>query len=291
MLKKLIASVKVSIGYLLLGLNTLFILILFFPAAMAKRATNNRAVSRAALLWLHKVGKLWIEINYLIVKLLARIKWDVEGLNTVANLPKDKWYLIIANHQSWNDVLVLQFLLNRKLPFQKYLVKENMRKFPVMGFVWDSIDCPFLKRESGGGEDINIIKEKCKKFKLAPATIATFIEGTRFTWDKHKQQASPYLNLLKPKAGGIAAILEELHKEIKGIIDVSLCYTPRKLSFWDLFAGNINKITAKINYIDIPQWLLEKYHNNISYDNYKDEFHEWLNDIWVAKDKFLSKVY
>jgi 1-acyl-sn-glycerol-3-phosphate acyltransferase len=290
MLKKTISSIKAITGYLLLGLNTLLIAALFFPAAMLKKISNNQIINKYSLMYLHKVGKLWIIINYLIVKLVASIKWDVEGLNTVDNLPKNKWYLMISNHQSWNDVLILQFLLNSKLPFQKYLVKENMRKFPVMGFVWEALDCPFLKRSSNN-DDIEIIKNKCKKFKLAPATIAAFIEGTRFTKEKHKQQSSPYLNLLKPKAGGMAAILEELHHEIKGIIDVSLCYSPRKLSFWDLFAGNINKITARVNYIDIPQWLLEKYHNKVNYDSYKEEFHEWINSIWLAKDKFLSKVY
>lgn len=290
MIKHAICSLKGILGYLLLGLNTLFIMLLFFPVALVKKININKATTRYSLICLHNLGKLWICINYFVLKLISRVQWDIEGLSSVNNLPKDKWYLLIANHQSWNDVLILQFILNKKLPFQKYLVKEKMRKFPVMGFVWESLDCPFLKRDSGS-DDLQIIKDKCKKFKLAPACIASFVEGTRFTWEKHKEQASPYKNLLKPKSGGIAAILEELHNEIKGIIDVTLCYSPRKLSFWDLFTGNIHKITAKINYIDIPQWLLDNYHNKMNYDNYKYEFNKWINDIWIQKDKFLSKIY
>lgn len=302
MYKHILPTFKGVSGYVLVTINTIFIFILFFPVALVKKIFHNDNIAKICLWYLHKMGKTWIIINYLIVKLLSGIKWEVTGSEKVNNLPQNKWYLLISNHQSWNDVFILQFLLNRKLPFQKYLVKEKMRSFPMMGFVWEALDCPFLKRSqlaekqdfSAGiesGSDIENIKKKCVQFKLTPATITTFIEGTRYTVVKHDEQNSPYKYLLKPKIGGIAAILEELHNEIRGIIDVSICYLPRKLSFWDLFAGNINKISARIDFIELPDWLLEKYKNNIKYEQYKTEFNEWINTLWLCKDNYLQKKY
>lgn len=305
MLKKYWATLKACLGFTLVGLNTLFIFLFVFPIGWVKKFyINNKVVTSTCLSLLHKLGALWIINNSIVIKLLSGIKWQINGLEQLKTLPKDKWYLLISNHQSWNDVLVLQLLLNIKLPFQKYLVKEEIRKFPIMGFIWEAIDCPFLKRrnikdqkQSDANDiaermsDIDLIKQCCKKFKLAPATIGTFIEGTRYTDAKHHEQNSPYKYLLKPKPGGVAAVLEELHHEIKGIVDVSICYSPRKLSFFDLFAGNIDKITATINYIEIPTWLKDKYNNNISYEEYKTEFQDWINKLWLAKDNFMIECY
>jgi 1-acyl-sn-glycerol-3-phosphate acyltransferase len=215
-------------------------------------------------------------------------------------LPKDKWYLLIANHQSWNDVFILQFIFRKILPFQKYFVKEEMRKFPLMGFIWEAMDCPFLKRreQEKNKQDINNqpelssdlleIKEKSKKFKLLPSTIVSFAEGTRFTEHKHAQQQSPYKLLLKPKVGGLACILEELHREIKGIVDVSLYYQPRNAEFWDLFSGDLHKISIKITYLSIPAWLIEKQKTKANYNDYKIQFQDWINNVWLEKDKFMQ---
>lgn len=294
---KLISLIKGSIGYLSLFFVTLIFFVVLCPLGLLKKYTTNTNVKKYCLICLHKIGSAWITINFYTVKLLNRLDWQVQGAEQLISLPKDKWYLLIANHQSWNDVFILQFLFRNQLPFQKYFVKEQMRKFPVMGFVWESIDCPFLKRLDKDriknnpelvGLDLLEIKEKSKKFKLLPSTIVSFAEGTRFSAKKHAEQKSPYQYLLKPKAGGIACTLQELHREIKGIVDVTLVYPHHRTSLWDLYTGKLNKITAKIQFLPIPPWLIEHYKNNIDYQDYKDQFQSWLNDIWVEKDLFIK---
>jgi 1-acyl-sn-glycerol-3-phosphate acyltransferase len=56
----------------------------------------------------------WIWINNFAHDLLCVTRWDIQG---VENLEKSEWYLVLANHQSWTDILVLQRVFNRKIPF------------------------------------------------------------------------------------------------------------------------------------------------------------------------------
>lgn len=69
-----------------------------------------------------------------------------------------------------------------------------------------SFDFPFMRRYSQlfllkyphlKGKDIEITKKACQKYKDLPVSIMNFVEGTRFTPEKHKKQESPYKNLLK----------------------------------------------------------------------------------------------
>jgi len=297
LIKSIISYFKGILGYSILILNTIIGFILLLPIAYLKKLTSNNNIKKYCLMYLHKVGKTWIQINYLTIRISNKLNWRITGLEQLLNLPKDKWYLLIANHQSWADVFILQFIFRNHLPFQKYFIKEQLRQFPLMGFIWEAIDCPFLKRLDNKnlsanpvlqGADLLEIKEKSKKFKLLPSTIVSFLEGTRFTTQKHQQQQSEYKFLLKPKAGGIACVLQELHKEIKGIVDVSLFYPNKNVTLWDLYTGRMNNIAIKINFITIPKWLSEKHLDNLEYELYKDEFQIWLKKIWLEKDQFMQ---
>jgi hypothetical protein len=55
-----------------------------------------------------------------------------------------------------------------------------------------------------------------------------FVEGTRFTNDKHKQQSSPYNHLLRPKSGGIAFVLAAMGDYIQNIRQIGLYTSMRK---------------------------------------------------------------
>ncbi|MBP9722117.1 MAG: 1-acyl-sn-glycerol-3-phosphate acyltransferase [Gammaproteobacteria bacterium] len=285
------------LGFILLGINTLLITVILTPVAYIKKFSSNLKVRTVCLKLLHFFGTVWIYINYGIIKLVNNIKWEIDGLEALKSLPKDKWYLLIANHQSWNDIFVLQFVFKKIMPFQKYFVKEELRKFPIMGLMWEGVDCPFLKRLDKqkliqnpelASFDITEIREKSKQFKLLPATIVNFVEGSRFNKKKQIEQNSPYKYLLKPKAAGIACILQELNQEIKGIIDVSIYYQCPNARFWDLFSGGLKSISVKIQYISIPEWLKAKHRADINYSDYKKEFQRWLNNLWLEKDQFLA---
>ena len=56
-----------------------------------------------------------------------------------------------------------------------------------------------------------------REFRTA-VSVMNFVEGTRFTAVKHAQQQSPFANLLRPRAGGVAFVLEAM-AHVQSIVD------------------------------------------------------------------------
>ncbi len=64
----------------------------------------------------------WISVNGGIEKLLHPLKMHIDEL---PELSEQEWYMVVANHQSWVDILILQRLLNRRIPFLKFFLKKS----------------------------------------------------------------------------------------------------------------------------------------------------------------------
>src|SRR5690554_8058821 len=89
-------------------------------------------------------------------------------------LDKKCCYIVISNHQSWVDILVLQHALNGRIPLLKFFLKQELIKVPIMGAAWWALDFPFMKRYSKAylekhpekkGQDIETTRKACEKFK------------------------------------------------------------------------------------------------------------------------------
>jgi len=170
----------------------------------------------------------WISVNNFTTRLFTRIRWHISGLD---RLSRKDWYLVLANHQSWADILVLQNVFNRKIPFIKFFLKKELIYVPVIGLCWWALDFPFMKRYSKAflqrnphlqGKDIETTRKACRKFRFKPAAIMNFVEGTRFTREKHDKQQEPYQNMLKPKAGGAAFVLGAMVGQLHKILDITI---------------------------------------------------------------------
>ena len=252
---------------------------------------HNEWLKKRCTLLLMRLGEIWISNNYRILRLVSPIDWSqVKSMD----LAKDKWYLVIANHRSWIDVFILQLVFNRKIPMLKFFVKSQLRKFPFMGFVWEALDCPFLHRERSKenagniARDFNVLKDACKKFKRVPVSIVNYVEGTRFTDEKHASQNSPYRHLLLPKAGGLSTVIYEMKDYISGVIDVSLLYRPSTPSFWELFSGQVKEVLVTCQLIDLPEAI--KNGNYQKNEEFRILFQEWLNEIWHRKDIAMESI-
>ncbi len=241
-----------------------------------------------------QIATLWIDINNLYLDKFHPAQWEITGLE---NLDKANWYLVVANHQSWLDIAVLQRTLNRKIPVLKFFIKDQLKWIPFLGFSWWAMGCPFMKRYSPEylaknpqkkGKDLQSTKKALKLFKQSPATLMSFVEGTRYTHQKKLLQNSPYQHLLKPKAGGIGFVIDAMNKKIGHILDVTIIYPHQHNSLWNFLCRRINLIRIHIRQLAIPPQFL----NSTLFEdaNMQLEFREWLNQQWLEKDRLISKM-
>ena len=65
-----------------------------------------------------------------------------------ADLRVDGHYLVLANHQSWVDIPVLQRVFNRRIPLLRFFLKRQLFWVPVLGLAWWALDFPFMRRST-----------------------------------------------------------------------------------------------------------------------------------------------
>jgi 1-acyl-sn-glycerol-3-phosphate acyltransferase len=284
MLSFLPGSVRGVLLLLLYGINTIFWSLVLFLVAFLKLllpvAGWRRLCSRA----MDGIGTIWIFFNNCNNKLVNKIHWDVRGTD---NLEPNRWYLVVANHQSWVDILVMQKIFYRKIPFLKFFLKKELFWVPILGLAWWALDYPFLERSSSTLKDIETTKKACQKFMTLPVSIMNFVEGTRFTLEKHKEQRSPYSHLLKPKAGGTALVLTAMGEQLHSILDVTIAYPEGAKSFWAFLCGEVSEIKVRVKSLPIDQEVSGDYFQD---REFRKRFRNWLNALWVEKDKTLAEL-
>lgn len=272
-------------------LNTLFWFMPVMLLALLKLPPITRWQSWMTYL-LDACAVAWISVNNFTTRLFTRIRWHITGLE---KLSRKDWYLVLANHQSWADILILQNVFNRKIPFIKFFLKKELIYVPFLGMCWWALDFPFMKRYSKAflqrnphlhGKDIETTRKACRKFRFKPAAIMNFVEGTRFTPQKHDAQQSPFQNLLKPKAGGAAFVLGAMGEQLHKILDITIHYPKGIPSFWDYISGKVRDITVQIKVLPITPDLLGDYNDT----QYRERFQQWINQLWLQKDKQLTEL-
>ena len=242
---------------------------------------------------LDQLASNWVLCNTFIQKVFTKTKINVTGLE---KLKMKDWYLVISNHQSWIDILVLQRVLHGKIPFLKFFLKKELIYVPLLGLAWWALDFPFMKRYSQHflkknphliGKDIDTTKKACEKFKHKPVSVMNFIEGTRFTAEKHQHQNSPFQRLLKPKAGGIGFVLQAMKGNLSKVVNVTIYYPDGTPKFFDFLSGKIKQVNIAIETQDIDESLKGDYVNDRAY---KIQFQKWVNQLWLDKDKKMLQL-
>ena len=235
----------------------------------------------------------WVALNSVNQKLFTKMELDVSGLE---ELNMKDWYLVLANHQSWVDIVVIQRALHGKIPFLKFFLKKELIYVPIMGLAWWALDFPFMKRYSQSflkknphlrGKDIETTRKACAKFKHKPVSVMSFIEGTRFTQAKHDQQKSPFKHLLKPKAGGIAFVLDAMSEHLTTIVDVTIYYPDGVPNFVDFLCGRVKTVHIEVHTREISKEISGDYFNDRTY---KIAFQKWLTQFWHDKDDRLEQL-
>ncbi|GAA3932154.1 acyltransferase [Litoribacillus peritrichatus] len=295
MLSFLPAHLKGIISSVLLLLNTLFWTPLLFTLAIIKLILPFQSVRRALDPFIIGIAESWIACNSGWMKLVQKLEYRVTGIE---NIKHEGWYLISSNHQSWSDITILQHIFNKRVPFFKFFLKQELIWVPIMGINWWALEFPFMKRYSKEfleknphlkGKDMETTRQACEKYKHTPIAIFNFMEGTRFTKSKHERQNSPYKHLLKPKAGGAAFVLEAMDGLITRLVNITVVYdkdTP--MDYWSFLCGKVNKATIHVEQIVIPPELLTGDYNNDP--EFRADFQDWISAIWQEKDELIESI-
>lgn len=286
--------VRGALSFVVLAVNTLFWCLLLFLLALCKALLPfEAALSRLDPL-INGIASAWTRCNSAWMRFANRPDWRVHGVDS---LRYNDWYLVNCNHQSWVDIFVLQDALNGRIPVLKFFLKAELIYVPVIGLAWWALDFPFMKRHSRAAlrkkptlrdDDRNAARIACAKFARTPTSVMNFVEGTRFTLDKHAAQASPYHHLLKPKAGAMAMALNAMGAQFHSLVDATIAYPDGIPTFWQYLSGQSTRAVLKVRQVEIPlEFCTGDYENDRAL---RKAFHRWLDEIWQHKDAELAAM-
>jgi 1-acyl-sn-glycerol-3-phosphate acyltransferase len=275
-------------------LNTLAVGLPLIGVALLKLMVPVPAFRRTMSAVLIRMAETWVSINGTLIRATQRIEWQVRGLE---GLSHDGWYLVIANHRSWIDIIALQTTLNRKIPLLKFFIKDELKWVPVLGLAWWALDMPFMKRYSKEtlarhpelrGKDLKATQRACERFRDHPTSVINFVEGTRFTPAKRDATRSPYRYLMKPRAGGIAFVIDALGPVLHDLLDVTVAYPDGEGGLWDLCCGRIPTIVVEVTRRSMP--VRQAAGDYVADGDFRGRFQEWLGVLWREKDARLAEI-
>lgn len=292
MLSKIRHVLQGAVVLLIVSISTIVVtMVLFFLSFIKFLTPKGRARDFMARVfsWL---GELWISVNKSLTWFYRHLEWDVQLPH---DLSHDGRYLVFCNHQSGVDILTLQHCLNRRAPFMRFLMKQQLIWVPFLGFAWWALDMAFLRRYSRDellrnpslrGKDLENTARACEKLKHIPVSMMTFPEGTRFSAEKRHRLNSPYRHLLRPRYGGIGQILYSFDDALDGVIDVTIIYPHGIPTAWQFISGQVSKISVRAQMLPIPDDIRGR---NFSDDSVaKGKLRDWLNSIWAEKEKIIT---
>lgn len=283
MLRFLPSPLQGSILFTALAVNTIVCSLLLYVVALVKLLIPIQSSRISCGKLANAIADGWVGVNILGLKLTKNICWDVQGIDA---LQPDAWYLLVANHQSMVDIVVLQSIFHRKIPLLKFFLKKELIWVPFLGIAWWALDFPFMKRKSSTRRDMETAYNACNKFRLLPVTIMNFVEGTRFTPAKREKDSSPFTHLLKPKPGGMAVVLNALGRRLHSILDVTIVYPKGAPGLWSFLCSNSMEIKVRVNQLPVTPELLE----SVSDPAYRQRFKNWLDKLWDDKDKLIQTL-
>ena len=244
-----------------------------------------------------QITNSWLSVNnWLIDHVLPNLKWDItieEGLE----LSMQGRYLMTCNHQSWVDTTVNQYFGLTRMPLTRFFTKWELIFIPFVGQAFKILGFPMMKRHSKEQiaknpelktRDMEESRKACEQLLSQPFTLLNYLEGTRFTQEKHAQQQSPYKHLLKPKAGGLALALNILGDKIDALVDMTIVYPDGVPGYGDFWLGEVNRIAVNLRKIEIPDWVLGGNYEDDA--EYRERFQQWVHELWTEKDQLIERM-
>ena len=257
----------------------------FVPFMLLKLLVPIAAFRRACTEVLFAIARNWAAFNHVVYRLLYPVSWDIDVRGT---LDPDRSYLLIANHQSIIDILLVFDQFYRRTPPLCFFLKRELLWVPVIGAACWAMDFPFMSR-AGLKTDLETTRRFCSRFRNQPVTVVNFAEGTRFSEAKRISKKSPYRHLLRPKAAGLAYTLNAMGEQFDGVIDVTIAYRPSRYPIvWSFLTGEQSTLAIHIDVRPVPVELCEgDYQDDPAF---RERCQTWVNTLWAQKDARLERL-
>ncbi len=242
--------------------------------------------------WMDDIVQLWVAGNRGIFRLLSVTRVHVHWEND-ADLSPERWYLVISNHQSWADILILQNALWGRIPLLKFFTKRQLIWVPLAGLAMWFLGFPYVRRLSRqqiAGDpsladlDRQATLDACRGFRDHPTTVLSFLEGTRFTPAKHAAQAARFQHLLNPKLGGVSYVMNALNDRIHRVLDVTIMYRGAVPSFRELLEGRCADVDVRVRCRGLPPGAADAR----DAAEMRERLGPWIESLWQDKDRHLT---
>jgi 1-acyl-sn-glycerol-3-phosphate acyltransferase len=268
---------------------------LFIPFIVLKLLVPIAAFRKACTEILFAIARYWAMFNRVVYRLMYPVAWEIDVRGT---LDPNRSYLLISNHQSIIDILLLFDQFHLRTPPLCFFLKRELLWVPVIGLACWAMDFPFMKRlrredldrnPDLKGEDLKTTRAFCERFRDQPITVVNFAEGTRFTEAKRLAQPSPHRHLLRPKSAGLAYTLNTMGEQFDGVIDVTIAYRPSRYPYvWSFLIGEQSELGIHIDVRPVPaELLVGDYQDDPAF---RARFQDWVNTLWVKKDARLERM-
>lgn len=278
--------VRGGLAGLILTVNTVLVFVLMLPPALMKPVLPAGALRALCDKLQSHLAACWVATNNAWLSMVEPRPWQVSGLD---GLMPHGWYFVSSNHQSWADILVLQRIFHRRIPFLKVFLKRELGWWSAIGLAWRVLDFPFLRRGRGGAVghgDLVSTRAACQRFRHTPTAVMGFAEGARFTLARHSSQCSIYRHLLMPRVGRLGAALATLGEEFDAWLDVTIVYPDGPPRLWDLMCGRDGAICVHVRRRSVPRGMAG---GDLLRDKaYRQRLRAWLGEQWSEKDRLID---
>lgn len=282
------------LAILYMALNTVFWALLCYAMALVRILLPRK---RWRVRWAARMNVIvdgWVACNRAMFRALLPTEIETHGLG---DLSREEWYLLLSNHRSWTDIVVLQTVFRDLVPPLKFFTKIQLIWLPFLGQAMWALDFPFMRRYSREflerhpelrGKDLETTRALCERFRPTPTAIIIFVEGTRLTAAKHAGQQSPHRHLLKPRAGGVGFVLSAMGDQLNRLVDVTIAYPDGTPSFWGFLSGRVERVIVEATVEPLPAELA---HGDYERDDaYRLLIQEWITERWEAKDARIEAL-
>ena len=298
MLSFLPGSILFVFNLVVLSVVTLILALPIFVGALIRLVLPVKPVLKLLDSLYQFIFWTWAHFLSFELALTNKTKWDIAGLDQV----KVKGAcMIISNHLSWADIVMLIVIYRGRIPITKFFLKHSLIYIPIIGQVCFALGMPFLRRYTRSEilknpklktKDLDATRKACLSVIEHPTTLVNFVEGTRFTKAKAKAQKSPYQNLMPPKAASLAVALGIIGPKLDCILNTTLQYPKNDGGkvFIDLLKGRLHEVIARVEVIPAETIQNELTGDYMTDKQFKRRFTQKLRELWQAKDEQIAQL-